>query len=165
MNQFLKELRIIPRVVWPIALLIGGGMFWLFMFFWLPHDPNMSRWSLATQIALTAWPALFAFATVLLIGYINADARRRGMRHVMWTLLTIFIPYGIGFILYFVLRDPLLVECPQCHASGRSAYIFCTRCGAELSPCCPACKRAVEHDWNRCAYCGTELISSPDIRE
>jgi hypothetical protein len=165
MNQFLKELRIIPRVVWPIALLIGGGMFWLFMFFWLPHDPNMSRWSLATQIALTAWPALFAFATVLLIGYINADARRRGMRHVMWTLLTIFIPYGIGFILYFVLRDPLLVECPQCHATGRSAYIFCTRCGAELSPCCPACKRAVEHDWNRCAYCGTELSSSPDIRE
>jgi hypothetical protein len=152
MKYFLNELRIIPRVVWPLALLVGAGAFW--MFFSSPYRPRLGR----SEILFAAWGALFLFAWVLLIGYINADARRRGMRHVMWTLLTIFIPpYGIGAILYFVLREPLLVACSKCGARGRSVFVFCPQCGAELSPSCPFCKRAVEAGWNRCAYCGKEL--------
>jgi hypothetical protein len=80
------------------------------------------------------------------------------MRHVMWTLLTIFIPYFIGAILYFVLRDPLLVPCPKCTAQCRSNFVYCPKCGAELSPSCSECKRAVEPNWNRCAYCGKQLM-------
>ncbi len=157
MKYFLDELRIISRVVWPIALLLACGVFLLLRFVALPHDQYMRVWSAAGQTAFSIWPALFAFACVLVIGYINADARRRGMRYVMWTLLSIFIPYGIGFILYFVLRDPLLIPCPKCGAMARTGFVFCPRCGVELSASCPACKRAVEPGWNRCAYCGTEL--------
>jgi hypothetical protein len=50
---------------------------------------------------------------VLLNGYVYADAKRRGMRYVMWTWPAILIPNAIGVILYFVLRDPLLVNCTQ----------------------------------------------------
>ena len=151
MRYFMNELRIIPRIVWPIALLIAGGM--TLMFFLMPRGPKLGR----VETAFVLWGMLFLFAWVVLIGYIHADARRRGMRYIMWTLLTIFIPYGIGAILYFVLRDPLLVSCPKCGARCRSVFVFCPQCGEGLNPSCPACKRAVEPGWNRCAYCGKEL--------
>jgi hypothetical protein len=156
MNRFSEELRIIPRLVWPIALVAGIGSAWL-TFLLLPRDPNMSKWPITGKIAFAIWPAIFLFATVLLVGYVNADARRRGMRYIMWTLLAIFIPNAIGFILYFVLREPLLIPCPQCGSPGRTGFVFCPRCGAEISLACPACKRSIEPAWNRCAYCGTGL--------
>ena len=53
---------------------------------------------------------------VLLVGYVFGDARRRAMNAVLWTLLAIFIPSGIGIILYFILRDPIPAVCPGCGA-------------------------------------------------
>ena len=65
------------------------------------------------------FPLLLA-GYALLIGYVYGDARRRGMRYVMWTLLAIFLFNGIGIILYFILREPLMVYCSRCGA-GRTA--------------------------------------------
>lgn len=155
MKSFMDEVRIIPRIVWPIALLAGGAFAYL-MVHYAPNSPNISQWPTIAIIGF-AFSLLYAIVSVLLSGYVYADARRRGMRYVMWTLLTIFVIYGIGFILYFVLRDPLLVHCPKCNATGRSGFIFCPLCGAELAASCPACKRAVEPEWKRCVYCGIEL--------
>jgi RNA polymerase subunit RPABC4/transcription elongation factor Spt4 len=115
------------------------------------------HWPLAGAVPFALWPGLLLGILVLLIGYINADARRRGMRYVMWTLLAIFIPNSIGVILYFVLRDPLLVPCAKCGAQVRSGFAFCPQCGSGLSTGCPACKRAVDPDWQRCPYCGAAL--------
>jgi hypothetical protein len=157
MKSFLNELRIIPPIVWPVALLISGGSFYFFCFYLAPKDPFMNTWSRSTLYSTAAWSTCFFFICVLLIGYVYADAKRRGMRYVMWTLLTIFVIYGIGFILYFVLREPILVQCPKCSAQGRSGFIFCPQCGAELAASCSRCKRAVEPDWKRCVYCGLEL--------
>jgi hypothetical protein len=155
MKSFLDELRIIPRIVWPIALLVGGASSYL-MFHYAPNNPNISKWSTIAIVGFAFW-LLFTIASVLLIGYVYADARRRGMRYVMWTLLAIFVYGGIGFILYFVLRSPQMVQCPKCGAQGRSGFIFCPQCGAELAASCSRCKRAVEPDWKRCVYCGIEL--------
>jgi hypothetical protein len=157
MKYFLDELRIIPRIAWLIALLVAGIPVWVFISIWIPRDALVHNWSTSARITFVVWISIFFFAAMLLIGYINADARRRGMRYVMWTLLSIFIPYGIGIILYFVLRDPLLVSCSKCGALGRSSFVFCPKCGEGLSSSCTACKRAVEPGWNRCAYCGKEL--------
>jgi hypothetical protein len=156
MKDFWSELRIISRWVWPIALLVAGGMSVVVA---LNHR-GLSFTRVETGFLL--WGALFLFAWVVLIGYVNADSRRRGMRHIMWTLLTIFIPYGVGAVLYFVLRDPMLISCPKCSTRCRAIFVFCPQCGTELSPSCPACKRAVEPTWHRCAYCGRELERTSD---
>jgi RNA polymerase subunit RPABC4/transcription elongation factor Spt4 len=94
---------------------------------------------------------------VLLIGYVNADARRRGMRYVMWTLLAIFIPNAIGIIVYFILREPILRPCPNCSQIVKPGYAFCPHCGCNLAPACPNCRRAVEPGWKNCAACGASL--------
>jgi len=112
------------------------------------------------------WPVKFIFPILvpamlggytLLIGYVNGDARRRGMRYVMWTLLAIFLANGIGIILYFILRDPLLVYCPRCGAGVQTSHAFCPRCGAGVQPACQACHRIIQPGWTHCAWCGNQL--------
>jgi hypothetical protein len=157
MNRFSDEVRIISPIAWMIAVLVEVGMFCALFWVAIPRDPKLSQWPVAGAVAFSIWPGLLVGMVVLLVGYINADARRRGMRYVMWTLLAIFIPNSIGIILYFVLRDPLLVPCTNCGAQARSGFAFCPQCGSSLSTGCPACKRPVDPGWQRCAYCGAGL--------
>ena len=49
---------------------------------------------------------------VLLVGYVYSDAGRRGMSRLLWMLVVIFMPSGLGFVLYFILRYPVPAECP-----------------------------------------------------
>src|SRR6185369_7690930 len=93
----------------------------------------------------------------LLIGYIYGDARRRGMRYVMWTLLAIFLFNGIGIILYFILREPLQVYCSRCGTGVQPSHAFCPRCGAGVQPACQACHRTIQTGWTHCAWCGNQL--------
>jgi len=153
--SFSDEIRIISPTGWVIALL-GGGLFSLLVFV-MAHDAGMRRWPGVGQIAFFAGIPLFLIAALLLIAYINADARRRGMRYVMWTLLAIFLPNSLGIILYFVLRDPIPVRCRSCNSPVQANFAFCPQCGKEISSVCPSCKRAVAPGWKRCAFCGGTL--------
>jgi hypothetical protein len=45
--------------------------------------------------------------TALLAGYIYGDAPRRGMPRFPWTALAVLAPNGIGFLIYFLMRNPL----------------------------------------------------------
>jgi hypothetical protein len=66
---------------------------------------------------------------ILLTGYVYRDASRRGMPCVPWTLIAFLVPNGVGFVLYFVLRKPLLRPCTHCgHAIGPE-HAFCPFCG------------------------------------
>ena len=94
---------------------------------------------------------------ILLIGYVYGDARRRGMRYVMWTLLAIFLFNGIGIILYFILREPLLGYCSRCGKPASHGFAYCPHCGAGLRPSCPACHRVIEGPWSHCAWCGAPI--------
>jgi hypothetical protein len=81
---------------------------------------------------------------LLLIGYVNRDAkRRRGMSPILWTLAAILIPNGIGFLLYFILRQPLRSTCPQCENAVQTGFNFCPRCNYKLGLSCPQCERVV----------------------
>jgi hypothetical protein len=93
----------------------------------------------------------------LLIGYINADAGRRGMSRLGWTLLAMFIPNGLGILLYFVLRKPRIATCPQCGNALQPGFNFCPRCNYKLSPSCPQCQRVVGVNDVYCPYCGAAL--------
>ena len=75
----------------------------------------------------------------------------------MWVLLAIFIPNMIGFILYFILRDPILKPCPQCGKGVGPGFAYCPSCGATLAQTCPNCHRTVEPHWSHCGHCGSRL--------
>src|ERR1700683_4050488 len=156
---FPRNLAIIRPVAWIIAICAFAGIEYLLWGVGFPHDPKTAAWPLAGRLALSLGAGLLALADILLIGYVYADAKRRGMRQVMWTLLAIFIPDAIGIILYFLLRDPLMKACPGCSQVLKSGYTFCPHCGTSLLPTCPNCGRGVEVGWANCPGCGTKLPS------
>jgi Double zinc ribbon/Phospholipase_D-nuclease N-terminal len=97
---------------------------------------------------------------VVLIGYINQDAGRRGMSRLLWTLIAIFVPNGLGMILYFVLRKPRIAHCPQCAVEVEPGFSFCPRCRTRLQPVCPHCQRSVKDGDKFCPSCGGGLESA-----
>ena len=157
MSTFGSRLRIIPRTAWLIAVLVYVCFVLFAASVPMRHDPQMRDWPLVGKVAFAGLMPLFLFAYVLLIGYVSADAKRRGMRHVMWTLLAIFVPNAIGIILYFILRDPLPRPCRTCQAVLPARYTFCPYCGTAATPTCPNCGKPAEHGWANCAHCGTKL--------
>jgi len=160
MSRFIQELKIIPRAVRIIVafvLIASSTAFSLFVMF--SHDQGLAHTPQAGKVVMILGVGIVPAIWVLLIGYVYADAKRRGMRYVMWTLLAIFIPDAIGVILYFILRDPLMKPCPGCSQVLKSGYTFCPYCGTSLLPTCPNCGRSVELGWANCPQCGTKLPS------
>ena len=112
------------------------------------------------------WPQLLGFATVLalfiflygcLVSYVYADAKRRGMRPGLWAAVAALVPHALGFIAYFLLREPRLRPCPGCGAAAHKDLAFCPQCGTPLRSICAACRRPVEPHWSHCAHCGTRI--------
>jgi len=116
------------------------------------HAPPVAiRWLLG----LLAGAVLGCWA--VLIGYINQDAGRRRMSRLLWTLIAIFVPNGLGIVLYFVLRKPRIAHCPHCDAEIEPGFSYCPRCRTRLRPICPHCQRSTDHDDKFCPYCGGDL--------
>jgi predicted RNA-binding Zn-ribbon protein involved in translation (DUF1610 family) len=153
MTPVSQRTRVIPITAWVIAFIIVLVMS-LLMIWIISQNSGIP---LAVQILLPVFPPILLGALTLLIGYVYGDARRRGMRYVLWTLLAIFIPDGIGVILYFILRDPMPTYCSKCGASTKQGHAFCPACGASLLPACSQCHRAGQPGWSHCAWCGAKL--------
>jgi len=95
-----------------------------------------------------------------MVGYVNQDAKRRGMNSTLWTFLVLVLMPGyfiLGFIIYFLMREPLPYDCPQCGTTVGARFNFCPNCKCNLHPSCPSCKREVAEADKFCAYCGTDL--------
>jgi hypothetical protein len=154
-----KELRVIPLTARIIALAFYIGLATLIHFLISsdrgPH--GMATWPLIGQLAFNFLLPIMPLITILFYGYIYGDAKRRGMRYVMWTLLAIFVPYVIGILLYFILRDPLPSDCPNCHSPVLAKFAFCPNCGTGVRPSCPQCGKSIERGWANCGYCGTKV--------
>jgi hypothetical protein len=73
---------------------------------------------------------VFMAAWTLCLGYVYADAKRRGMRPVLWTLIAALFPHLFGFLLYFALRQPMTPRCPKCGQPVTLDQRFCSWCGA-----------------------------------
>jgi hypothetical protein len=159
MSRFQEELRVIPIPAWVIATLTAVCMEFMLMLLAVPDDPKVRNWPFSAQFALSTFAALVLAAYILLVGYVSGDAKRRGMRRLLWTLIAIFVPNAIGIILYFFMRDPVMATCPRCATPVKSTFAYCHQCGTEIARACPNCRRPVEHNWKACAYCGTDLIS------
>ncbi len=147
----------IPRPAKFIALALWAGLGSLFRFVLLPTDAEMSAWMEWQKILFAFGLTAVLAAYVLLIGYVFADARRRCMRYVLWTWLAALIPNGVGVLLYFVIRDPLPIDCPNCGEKSRPGFVYCPKCGSALKRSCEGCGRGLEAGWSNCAYCGKRI--------
>lgn len=161
MNRFRDEIKVIPGLAWIIAFAVFACMFFLMFGIAIPRDPKLSGWPWWAGVLFSGTMSMILFVYTLLVGYVNGDAKRRGMRRALWTVIAIFVPNGIGIILYFFMREPVLEPCPKCHVLVRSSFAFCPNCAAQLRTACPNCRRPVEPGWKTCAFCGTGLNITP----
>lgn len=148
------EIKVVPSWAWTLAVV---GFFSIPFFFnaMVARQPNPPpAWA---RPALGLLLALVVGCYLLFIGYINRDAKRRGMSSVLWTIVAVLIPNGLGILLYFVLRQPLRSACPQCGNAIQTGFNFCPRCSYKLSPSCPQCQRVVGVNDVYCPYCGTSM--------
>jgi hypothetical protein len=103
---------------------------------------------------------LFTGWWTLLIGYVNYDAKRRRLSRSLWTLIALIVPWGLGALLYMLVRAPLPESCPECHATVESGFNYCPKCSCQLRPACPYCQRAVHAGDLHCPHCGKRLNGS-----
>ncbi|MFZ0960178.1 MAG: zinc ribbon domain-containing protein [Terriglobia bacterium] len=153
--DFREEFRLIPKVMIGVAALLFFGIQALLILVVFRHDPHAPPMAVQVLVSILAGSVLGVF--LLLIGYVNRDAKRRGMNSVLWTFLVILVGNGIGFIIYFVVRQPIMGACPQCGAAVNRAFNYCPKCKFLLHPACPQCHRAIEVGATFCPYCSAEL--------
>lgn len=153
MNRLRRELGVVPRagITASAVLALLASLLWALVAQGFP---------LAARIALSGALALFVFLYGLLVAYVYGDAKRRGMRHRLWTLVAALAPNALGFIAYFLLRDPLVPPCGACGATARRELAFCPQCGAPRGQACPACRRPLERVWTHCGHCGAPIPQS-----
>jgi RNA polymerase subunit RPABC4/transcription elongation factor Spt4 len=156
-TRFSDELRSISPWAKFIALLMLLALSAIFMS--LPvADKNPPPYPVIVVLGVFLGTLLACY--VMLIGYINMDAGRRGMSRVLWTLIAIFVPNAIGILLYFILRKPRLSNCPQCGAAVGPEFGFCPQCRHRLGSVCPQCSRSVEAGHKFCPFCGADLATA-----
>ena len=153
-----REIKIIPGWAWTLALVafVAVQIFFNVFLLHFGHAPGRGP-SALLRATLGLAVGLGLGAYLLLLGYVNRDSKRRGMSPVLWTLVALLIPNAIGFLLYFVLRQPIRRACPQCGNSVQTEFNFCPRCSGKLNPSCPRCGRFVRPEDTYCPYCGSSV--------
>ena len=172
--RFWQEFKLVPRwLIWTVVVLfliaqiIGQTVLHFQLASHqevfgpeLDSDPGAAG---AALFAIITGMSLFFAIMIFMVAYVNQDAKRRGMNSALWTFLVIvLIPNSlvIGFIIYFLMREPLPYQCPQCGAIVAARFNFCPNCKCNLHPSCPNCKREVQEADKYCAYCGQDLQAS-----
>jgi hypothetical protein len=149
-----SEIKIIPTWAWTLAGIVFIAAQWFFNVALASHHDAPPAWA---RPLLGLLAGVGGGCYLLFIGYINRDAKRRGMSPTLWTVVAIIIPNALGIILYFVLRQPRSCLCPQCNCTVQMGFNFCPRCSCKLSPSCPQCQRLVGANDVYCPYCGTAM--------
>ncbi|MBQ8827856.1 MAG: zinc ribbon domain-containing protein [Clostridia bacterium] len=113
------------------------------------------------MLSIAVFPIILIIAAIIpiIIGiYVYRDAKQRSMNVALWTLVAIFAPALIGFIIYLLVRGSYSdIKCPQCKTSIKEEYVICPKCGAKLRPSCLSCAAPVEYDWKHCPKCTQPL--------
>jgi hypothetical protein len=151
-----KEILAIPVWAFVVAAIVFIAIPFVFFRFSAVWSPDFGAPRLF-QIVLTFLPGTILAFLTLMVGYVNKDAGRRGMNRTLWTLIVIIIPNAIGFILYFLLRNPIRVECPKCGTVVDPHVNFCPGCRYSFHPTCPQCRSTVRRGDTFCANCGTQI--------
>ncbi len=126
----------------------------------LPFDEYSRATNALISAGICTGASIPIAALLFLIGYVYRDAKRRGMNATLWTILVVILLPAwlfLGFIIYFLLREPLPYPCPQCGANVSARFNFCPSCKFNLRPTCPQCRREVQLSDRFCPHCASEL--------
>jgi RNA polymerase subunit RPABC4/transcription elongation factor Spt4 len=105
------------------------------------------------------------------------DANRRGAMGWFWALI-VLVTFGIGWIVYLIVRPPMTLEdrqeqeleirareaalerdyeaCPSCSRPVEPDFLICPSCMKKLRKPCIECSRALRLNWQVCPYCKTK---------
>jgi Phospholipase_D-nuclease N-terminal len=149
------ELEMIPRWSMVLAVVVFIAVQYLFHHV-MPHSKQNQ---LPMRILMGySWGTLLS-SYVLLIGYVSRDVRRRDMSATLWMLLVLVMPGGIGAVVYFLLRQPILSRCPNCSTQINSTCNFCPQCQFQMAPVCGRCFRDVRITDVYCKQCGHDCAA------
>lgn len=118
---------LIPAPAMVVAGVVSATMASVMIFVLLTQNIRFPE--SAALMFVGAIGAVLVGGFILLAGYVYGDAQRRGMPAGAWTALVLLVPNCIGFVLYFLLRKPLLYACGNCGCGVETGSAFCPRCG------------------------------------
>jgi hypothetical protein len=147
-------LKMIP--FWSVALAIAVSAGVLIYFSHVPPPRHRQPGSLPMHwiFLYTMISALASY--ILLLGYVSRDVRRRHMPAALWMLIVAVMPGGIGAVVYFLLRQPIMIRCPHCTTELTAGVHFCPQCRFQVAPVCGQCFRGVQITDVYCPQCGHE---------
>jgi hypothetical protein len=147
------ELKMIPWWSGVLAVVAFAAMQYLFHGVMPHHKHEM----LPMRLLMGYTYGTLVASYVLLVGYVSRDVKRRNMPAALWMLIVIMLPGGIGAVVYFLLRQPMLSRCPHCSTEISSTTHFCPQCQFQMAPVCGQCFRGVEITDVYCKQCGHDL--------
>lgn len=154
---FSDELKIIPKWAMALAAIAFVCMQVVFNVVVPSQKGNSNPPPAAVCALLGVLTGSVLAVYFLLVGYVNKDAGRRGMSRALWTAVVMLVPNALGFILYFLVRQPAMQPCPQCHTQVQTTFNYCPTCNTKLHPHCAQCQRIVRLTDTFCPYCGYKL--------
>ena len=152
------DARLIP--MWSVVIAVAAFVaveyyFWLV----LPDQRHHPAPPLGFRIYFNVSWGLLAALYFLMVGYVSKDAPRRAMSSRFWIAICFVMPGGIGAVLYFLLRAPMVSRCPACSTHVQSDFHFCPQCDYRLTASCGNCFRTVRGSDQFCTTCGHELAA------
>jgi hypothetical protein len=114
-------------------------------------------WRQVTHHAFVFTTGTALASYILLVGYVSRDVKRRAMSAPLWMLIVLVMPGGMGAVVYFLLRQPILIRCPHCTTELPEGVHFCPQCRFQMAPVCGQCFRSVQITDAYCPQCGHDV--------
>ncbi|HEY0796009.1 MAG TPA: zinc ribbon domain-containing protein [Acidisarcina sp.] len=156
------EVKLIPAWSVGLAFIAFSAVQY---FFWviLPAQRQHSGFNhggppIGMRIYLAISAGALAALYALMAGYVSRDAPRRAMSSFLW-IIVVLMPGGIGFVLYFLLRMPIVTRCPSCETQVQTEFHFCPQCSYQVSASCGRCFCTVSSTDLFCVHCGHDLAT------
>jgi hypothetical protein len=158
-----EEVKLIPRWSIAVATVVFVFMQYLYWVILPAYRVTLHLRPIAAPLGVRfyfalSWSSLAALY-VLMVGYVSRDAPRRSMSTRLWVVICLAMQGGIGLVLYFLLRQPVVARCPSCGTSIHTEFHFCPQCAYQVSAACGNCYRGVRITDVYCVYCGHSLAS------
>jgi Double zinc ribbon/Phospholipase_D-nuclease N-terminal len=158
-----EEVKLIPRWSMAAASLAFVFMQYLYWVILPAYRQSLHMRPVPAPVGVRFYFALswstLAALYMLMVGYVSRDAPRRAMTTRLWVVICLALPGGIGSVLYFLLRQPVVARCPSCGTSIHTEFHFCPQCAYQVSAACGNCYKGVRITDLYCVYCGHSLAA------